>query len=275
MIIRDYKLFENLQKARKVLSELNLDENNPKYLELRNLLKKNPGYLGQFTKWYLKDNEKFDEIISTLNTVKRIGLDKPIDEFEKLEDLYDYLINYEIERKVNQLINQIPSKARKNAINNQPLKELLSLNIEYYTIIKKWYRDEAGKYKTEESLYNDTKDFIENLKGDFNLDSKLKLLEGKNVDIVVARPDLLMVKVNDFETSCEIGNKYWCISRDRSFWNRYVNEVTTQYFIWDFTKNISDKKHMIGVTIGLNGKIESAQWSNNTSVSDLSYFDDL
>ena len=38
-------------------------------------------------------------------------------------------------------------------------------------------------------------------------------------------------------------------------WDNYVDGTTKQYFIWDFTKPISDKKHMIGATIGLNNKV--------------------
>ena len=273
MIIRDYKLFENLQKAKKVLSDLDTDENNPKYLEIKDLLRKNPGYLGQFTKWYLKDREPMEKIKEVYTMLKNIGIDKPIDEFEKLEDLYDYITNYDIDRKVNQVINQLPSEARKNA--SDRLRDLISLNIEYAKFVKKFYKDKGGRYKTEESLYNDTKDYIENLKGDFNLPTLLKKIEGKNVDIMVATPDILMVRVNDFETSCEIGSKHWCISTSKSHWNSYVNEVTTQYFIWDFTKDISDKRHMIGATIAIGGKISSAHWADDTRVTDLSYFDDL
>lgn len=277
MVITNYKLFENVEKAKKVLSELKLNDNNPKFLELKNLLKKNPGYLGQFTKWYLKDGESIEKIEEVFRKLKNVGIDKPIDEFNKLEDLYDFIQSYEINRKVNQVINQLPSESRKNA--NDKLKNLISLNIEYASFIKKFYKDKGGRYKTPETLFNDTKDYIENLKGDFNLPSMLKKIEGENVDVIVATPDILMVRVNDYETSCNIGSKHWCISTSESYWKSYVNEATVQFFIWDFTKDRSDKRHMIGATIspGYNGlgKITSAHWSDDTRVENLSYFDEL
>lgn len=273
MVITDYKLFENLQKAKKVLSDLRLDENDPKYNELKHLLRKNPGYLGQFTKWYLQDREPIEKIKEVYTMLRNIGIDKPIDKFDKLEDLYDYITTYDIDRKTNQVINQLPSEARTKATDK--LRNLISLNIEYAKFIKKFYKDKGGRYKTEESLYNDTKDYIENLKGDFNLPSVLKKLEGQNVDVIEATPDILMVRVNDFESSCAIGSKHWCISTSKSHWNSYVNEFTNQYFIWDFTKDISDKRHMIGATISPGGKITSAHWADDSRISDLSYFDEL
>ena len=84
-----------------------------------------------------------------------------------------------------------------------------------------------------------------------------------------------MVKVNNYDASCKIGSKHWCISTSDSYWKSFVNEFTTQFFIYDFTKDISDKKHMIGATISPSGRVTSAHWADDSSVNDLTYFDSL
>ncbi len=279
MIIKDYKLFENLAKARKVLDEIRTDENNPKFIELKKLLSKNPGYLGSFTKWYLQDNESMSKIEEVYKLLLNINIDKPIDTFDKLEDLYDYIQSFEINRKVKQVINSLPSGTRNMISDNKKLfdelKNTISLNIDYAKLIKDFYSKKGGRYKEPVSLVKDTKDFITNLKGEFNSETIKKKLEGLNVEIVVDTPEILMIKVNDYSASCKIGSKHWCISTSQSYWNSYVNEFTNQYFVFDFTKDVSDKRHIIGTTISPSGKITSAHFADDSRVSDLNYIDSL
>ena len=278
MIIENYKIFENLAKAKKLLKDNNLDVNNPKFLKLKELLEKNPGYLGTFTKWYILDNEPFDKVEEIYKLLLTINIDKPIDTFEQLEDLYDYIQSFEINRKVNQVINSLPSRTRlmvSESDSFNDLKNTISLNIEYSDMIKDFYSKKGGRYKEANSLLKDTKDFINNLKGDFNSETIKKKIDGLNVEIVVDTPEILMIKVNDFNASCKIGSKHWCISTSEGYWRSYVNEFTNQYFIYDFTKDISDKRHMIGATISPTGKISSAHFADDSAIRDLSYFDNL
>jgi len=273
MIITDYKLFENLDKAKKLLTELHISETDPKFLKLKELLKNNMGYMGTFTKWYIKDHESWDKIEEIFKMLKTTQIDKPIEEFEKLEDLYDFIQNYEINKKTNQVINALPSRTRE--LVNEDLRNLISLNTQYAKHIKDWYSKKGGRYKDIKSLYSDTNDFIKNLSGGFNLEAILKKAEGTNSDVIVATPDLLMLRINDYATSKALGSKHWCIVTSESMFKSYVTEFTTQYFFWDFTKDISDKKHMIGATISPNGTISNAHWADDSAVRDMTYFDSL
>lgn len=301
-MIQNYKLFENLDKAKKLLAELNIPQTDRRFVQLRELLKNNLGYMGAFTKWYIKDREDWDKIVDTFNVLKNTRLDKPIESFEKVEDLFDYIQSFETNKKVNQIINSLPSHTRENV--SPELINLLKLNIEWDDAIKKFYRDKGGRYnrhsqwwklppefKThQEWLVDVTKTLIKNLKGGFNLESlKEKMVKNGlkvkpsnsddkgsyDVEIIIETPDLLMVRVNNFKASHIIGSTHWCISQSQSYWNSYVNEFTQQYFIYDFTKDISDIKHMIGATISPSNKITHAHWSDDKRVTDMSYFDNL
>ena len=271
--MQNYKLFENLQKARKILSDLKIPEDNPKFVELKKILANNPGYLGAFTKWLFEDHESLEQMEEVYKALLTISIDRPIESFKKMEELYDYIQSFEINKKVNQVINSLPSRSREYA--NEELKNLISLNIEYAKFLKDWYSKKGGRYKDSKSLVSDTKDYIKNLKGGFNLGIMLKKIEGLNVDVCISTPELLMVKCNDFPTSHKIGSPHWCISTSKSYWDSYVNEFTQQYFIYDFTKDISDKRHMIGATIAPSGKISYAHFADDSGVRDMTYFDDL
>jgi len=275
-MIEQYQIFENLQQAKKLLKDMHIADDDPRLIRLRELLKNNLGYMGVFTKWLFKDRESFDRIEDVFNKLKTINnLDRQADSFEKMEDLYDYLQSFEIDRKVNQVLKSLPSRTRE--LVNDELKELIRLNSDDKIVndIKDLYSKKGGRYKDIESLVKDTKDYINNLKGDFNLETIKKNMEGLNVDIVVDTPELLMARVNDYETSKQIGSKHWCIVTSESMWNHYVNDFTNQYFVWDFTKDISDKRHMIGTTVSPGGKITSGHWADDTSIRDLSVLDDL
>ena len=301
-MIQNYKLFENLDKAKKLLVELNIPQTDPRFVKLRELLKNNLGYMGTFTKWYIKDREDWDKIEDTFMALKNTRIDKPIEEFEKLENLYDYIQQFDINKRVNQIINTLPSHTRENV--SEELKDLLKLNIEWEESIKAFYRNKGGRYNShshwwklptefrshKEWLVDVTKTLIKNLKGGFNLESILDKMEKNSlkvkpinsttpgsydVEVIIETPDLLMVRVNNFKSSHIIGSSHWCISQSSSYWNSYVNEFTQQYFIYDFTKDISDIKHMIGATISPSGKITHAHFANDRAVGDLGYFDNL
>lgn len=267
MIVKEYKIFENLQKSKKILRDLNIHETYPEYLKLRELLSNNTGYLGAFTKWLFKDHESFSSLEEMYKELLTFRLDKPIDEFDKLEDLYDYIQSKTIKSKTNQVINALPSKAREYV--NDELRNLISLNIKNANLLIDFYSKKGGKYSSlgQAALIRDTKTFLENSMGEYNLETIKKSLVGLNVQIVHESPELLIITVGDYASSCKIGSKHWCISTSKNMWDNYVNATTKQYFIWDFTKSISDKTHMIGATIGANNKITAAHWANDTSIS--------
>lgn len=269
----EYKLFENLQKAKKILADRRIPENNAEFLKLKELLSRNTGYIGQFTKWLFIDRTEFSQLEEIYKELKNINIDKPIDDFDKAEDLYDYIQSYEINKKTNQVINAIPSRTREFV--DDKLRNLISLNIDVASSIKDFYSKKGGRFKSAKDLYNDTKGLIENLKGDFNADTIKNKLKGLNAEVAFESSEVLVIAVYDFKASCALGSKSWCISTSNSYWNQYVNEFTTQYFIFDFTKPVSDKRHMIGVTVSPNGSYHAAHYADDSRVTDYSIFDEL
>jgi hypothetical protein len=257
-MITRFKIFENVQYSKKVLSELDIDLNNENYLKLRDLLKSNLGYLGKFTEWMFKDKTPFDQLESLYNDLSNVKLDKPIDSFKDPEELYDYITSFKINRKINQAIKSLPSKTRR--LVNQNLKDLINNNIKYANNIRGFYSKKGGRYKDVNTLINDTKSLIKNLSGGWSVDS----IKYNKEELVYKDEFTLILHINSYERSEELGSSHWCISTNKHQWENYVSDFNKQYFIYDFTKDISDKKSMIGVTINISGRIKSTHYRDDS-----------
>ena len=75
----DYEVInETLQKARSILTKLNIPEDNAKFQELRLMLSKNIGYLGKFTQWLFVDKHPIENLESLYLKVKGTKLPQSI-----------------------------------------------------------------------------------------------------------------------------------------------------------------------------------------------------
>ncbi len=270
-------LNENMQQARSILKKLNIHEQDPRFQELKQMLLDDNaiGYIGKFTKWIFNDREPWEKLIEVYDMLKKHPTKvPPIDTFETLESLFDYLQGSGISMKTNQVVNAIPSRARQYA--NDKLKKLIELNIKYADQIKDFYSKKGGKFKTSVDLYNETAALLDNLSGGFNLDAmKKKISDTKSkVNIVLERPDLLVLQPLDYDTSNKLGSTSWCISYSKNYWDSYADVFSNQYFIYDFSKKTSDKKSMIGVTVNPDGTFKASHFKDD-SQAPREYIDDL
>ncbi len=103
---------ENLNKARRVLRETNKLETDKDFIELRELLRSNPGYLGKFTEWHFVDKIPLDRLKNLYNTISGVRLSSPIDSFKTPEEIIDIIIRQRSNTAVNQIVNAIPSRTR-------------------------------------------------------------------------------------------------------------------------------------------------------------------
>ena len=103
---------ENLQRARRILREINVPETDPNFIKLRALLSRNPGYLGKFTEWLYKDKIGYKQLENLFDRIKGSTLPKQIDLYKSPEEIIDSLIRTGSEAAVNQMIGAIPSRTR-------------------------------------------------------------------------------------------------------------------------------------------------------------------
>ncbi len=270
-------LNENMQQARAILAKMRIPEEDPRFQQLKQMLLKDNriGYVGKFTKWLFQDREPWDKLLEVYEMLKSHPTKvPPIDTFKTIEDLFDFLQGSGIGTKVSQVINSIPSRARQHA--SAELKKLIELNIKYADALKDFYSKKGGKFKDSRSLYNETDALIKNLSGGFNLEAIKKKIKDKKcaVEIILERPDLLVIKPLDYSASNALGSSSWCISYSKNYWDSYADVFSNQYFIYDFTKSLSDKKSMIGVTVNPDATFKASHFKDD-SVAPRDYIDDL
>jgi len=263
MYIQRYEIFENVRQAKKYLDENDIPPNDRFYLELKNILRKNLGYLGKFTEWLFHNKDHHPGVTigfleDVYKMIKNVGLDKDINTFKTSESLYDYLTDKKHETKINQVIKSLPSRSR-NLI-NQELKDLIKNNIDNIDSIKDFYSKKGGRYKNITDLIKDTKSLITNLQGKWNPDS----IKYRDRELVYKDSNTLILWIDNYNRSCDLGSKHWCISTSENMFGQYTDGFKKQYFIYDFTKDISDKKSMIGATIGINGFPTDIHYKDDT-----------
>ena len=79
----------------------------------------------------------------------------------------------------------------------------------------------------------------------------IKNADNFNCEIVIDRDDIVLLKVNDYETVKRLAKTTnWCISKDKKYWNEYVenNPMSTQYVLFDFSRKEDDNLSIVGFT---------------------------
>lgn len=124
--------------------------------------------------------------------------------------------------------------------------------------------------KTYESFINEELD----TKKSFEIDRIKDIVRNVNAELVHESPNLLLVRVGDFTAAKRLGTPSWELCHKETYWNQYVNDFINVYFIYDFTKNPSDKEALFSAMISPSGKVTSAYYQDNSAV-DVEYIDSL
>lgn len=276
MIVTNFKLYENKQKAESILRKQNIPTDDPDYKKIKQLLNGHGNYLGAFTKWFFVDKTNYEtlEELYKFLTTQNMKLDRPIDTFDTAEEAYDYLQRLEGEQLTNKIINELTPKLKK--LVGRDFINLISASTQYADELKDFYK-KCKAYEPDsndrlgiDALYTDTKEFVENLQGDFNAESIINKINSEklNIDVVLDANTLLILNVKDYQSMKILGSKKWCIVKSENHWDNYVNGFTVQYMIFDFTKNRIDREHAIGVTVSPNfgdnpNNYTAIHWAND------------
>ena len=97
----------------------------------------------------------------------------------------------------------------------------------------------------------------------------LRNVEGLDYEVIYENDAVTLIKVGNYETVKQLGKTTnWCISKNKSYWNNYVEShfgESTQYMIFDFSKEEDDKLSIVGFTTAHNkGIIHAHNFVNDT-----------
>jgi hypothetical protein len=268
-------LNENMQQAKSILKKQGIPETDPRWLQLKQMLlaDNKVGYIGKFTKWLFKDREPWEKLTEVYDMLKQHPHKvPPIDTFKTIEDLFDFLQGSEISSKTSKAMKDLKKRLiyfKMDPKQEEKLDKLLELNIKYVDQIRDYYNKKGRKFKNFSDLYDETESLIKNLSGGFNLQSMKKKIKETNsdVEIMLERPDLLVLRPKNYQSSCALGSNSWCISYSKNYWDSYVDVFSNQYFIYDFSKPLSDKRSMIGVTVNPDGSFKAAHFKDDSVCS--------
>lgn len=260
-ILKNY----NEEETRKTLENIYPDI-------LHSMVRKKPAYSKNFQKIFepkLIEQNKTSFIVYAKNIFDKINKYSKIIEnrdfkeliqknnFKNFEDLEDYIEKKLLEYKISRIEKYIEKNG--NSINNDTkkiLKTFFDFNFSEKFLIRFLYLNK--KYE------NNTEQFNEYLKETLKklLSWNENLILGKksnlNYDIYYHNNNILILAINDFYTSKEIGSPSWCISRTEFHFYKYQESNKKQYFIYNFNLEPSDEMSLIGVTgtYNKNNKLE-------------------
>lgn len=280
-----YELF--ISKNKKLLSDLVssfYDSNHPKYLFI--FFHEQPNLYEWALKNYYRNNISCGELINIfdwqknypqlVNKIKKGTITAYNKQFDII-CMYDEMVSIRREKRAKDVINMF-NTAQKKLLKTIELDEktIFILN-RFSTLSEQKNRNFIRKMSTINDVDEILKQmsFVINLHFDWNYASfKEYISNSSNLDynIVYDNNNIVIVKCNNYETVKHLGKTTnWCISKNKSYWNNYINKNNgqEQYVLFNFNE-LEDTEHsIIGFTSFHNCKITHAHsFTNNNLVNE-------
>lgn len=191
-----------------------------------------------------------------------------------IDELVKELIHLRKNKRIVDAINTF-NTAQKKLLKNNTLSDIDKETLAKFTKLSDVKRLNFIKKVSTIEDFNELMRQMRNVCAihfDWNKDSLNEFLE--NVDNIKYKKifesdKVVLVEVFDYETIKQLAKTTnWCISKNKSYWNRYV-EVTNkkdchQYIIFDFSKNEDDNLSIVGFTVNKNkGIVHAHDFVNN------------
>lgn len=179
-----------------------------------------------------------------------------IDSFEKISDDIDKIVK---KNKIKKYISSFLSNKYKHLINEESevlFSSIFDMKFSHSELAN--YFCKIASFKNPEDLNNMLSSIILS-SNQFSINYFIEKInkEKLNAEIIEIDRDknTLLLRINDFKASKELGSSHWCICRYPSFFYQYTHKKgkylldSSQYFYYSFSLSPSDRFRMIGVTV--------------------------
>jgi hypothetical protein len=188
-----------------------------------------------------------------------------IDRHNRLEDFDDTIDKIKKRHEVKLLSATIFSGKYKDLYDAKAAKLMVTIND--LKVSKDDLQDNIGKkmasFKTADEVNEALTKYINSLT-EFNSEATLKKAKGLDAEVAYKTDDMVILKINNFEASKNLGSGSWCISRHETHFESYAGpKDKLQFFVFDYTKESTDKLSMIGITLNDNGTHSAAHIKND------------
>lgn len=244
--------------------------------ELAFKLRKSPTVSKMFVKKLKEDFDECERAFTAANTYvdneailksKQYNLLEEIDDL-LFEDLDDSMNEFIRDRKIVQYGLSIASNKYRHLYNEDSFGNIILLYD--LKIPASELQESLGKkmasFKTSDD-FNKALRQLYAIHSGFNNDIISQKAVDANAEIIQNDTDRVILKIETFEQSSKLGSASWCIVRDNVHFNSY-KEDCHQYFIYDFTKDATDDRSIIGVTLRQDGRHSAAHFKNDSQFHD-------
>lgn len=255
-MIIDFKLFENVERAKKLLINLNINpQKDESYNKIRQFLKNMDGYVYWFCKLHFEDKvsiEELEEVAGYIRNNRQIiqKFPKNIIDLESIEEFWDNWNKVINELKVKKIINELPSLQKSFIDWVKDFDILLNLanNKNKQNFLKK-----VSRYKNKNEFIRALSFFLSNKMED-GFNNILKFLNENGIKPFYKdeENDIIVIIVN-YDDILKVGrDTSWCIVRSESTFNGYVSSPLSRQFVI-FLTDREDNYSKIGVTTNYTG----------------------
>jgi hypothetical protein len=196
-----------------------------------------------------------------------------------LENFRDDLYKTNIKQNHNQILKRLRNK--NNLINKET--ELITLALAEEGVNAEFIgdsvADKISSIKSSESLNNILKKQLKLIQGEWNIQCFKNKIKDKNVKIISEENNKLVIEVNDFKASSELGTHNWCLVRNKIDYNDYVKPedgYKKVNFIYNFNKSPLNNESMLAVLSRVDGSVyetynKKDDLINNANVIDIKF----
>lgn len=265
-ITEELLFFENVNQTKNFLKSKNLDPNTnttgKNIFDTITGITRGDGYTYLLTRFYLNDNVPIERLKNLHDYIKQnktilTKLPKPILSYETYEELYQDIIDFEGNRFLKKLINELPLNLRKQyeTLNDDEKNIIKNAADDYYSKLTKdhrrYFMDSISGYKDIGVVINNLVGYIHAVvSGQDYFSIKKKIENTPDTEIVYddLNKKILIAHIKTFESSTILGcTTKWCISRDKEHWNSYRRGGKNIFFIWDFNYTPNNDYYLVGV----------------------------
>jgi len=269
----EYKIpFNNKEATPLIIETLN------NIIDLK--LRKSP-YISKFFKSEIKSNYlNIKQCITAINTyvnneailkankfniIDHKNPDYIYTDFESLDDKMNLVITNHLNR---QYAHSIASSKYKHLYDDESYKviaEIKDLGVE-----SKILQDLIGKKLAAFKTPQDFNTALVKLLNNFSNFTSVKILEkakDNNIEVISQENNVIVLKIENFNQSKELGSSSWCITRENHYFQSY-SKNNHQYFVYDLNKNSIDNDSIIGITLDPHGLYKASHFKNDNSVGE-------
>ena len=212
--------------------------------------------------------QKFN-IVDELNGIKK-NICEDRNDFDNLcESLDDKMNKLVKEHKIKQYAHSIASNKYMHLYDETSykiIKSIYDLEIES-SLLQNDIGKKIAAFHTSDDFNLALKKLLDSY-GEFTPDKiKAKALQCK-AHIVYEDDNKIILDIDDFKQSQIMGSSSWCISREKHYFESYVGSRNHQYFIYDFSKDSSDNKSIIGITLTPEISCNAAHLKNDDALDE-------